>query len=243
MMATASNGLARIPRRNAPRRGVPARAAFAAVVSHSSRLRRVMPRRTRVIPIACSRFPRLIGHEGELQPAARRLGAEILGPDAQKGAPRLPPPGAARQRERAQQTRKQERRETDGRPRERSARQKRPPEHEQEKRRRRRHAATQVVEDLPSGDEGQVIPGDARARPHERKQPPENLPIAAHPAVLSPGVGEDARGIVVHDLDVGHQGRARVEPFEQVVRQQGVLRDAAIERLCECIDVVQPLSP
>ena len=79
-------------------------------------------------------------------------------------------------------------------------------------------------------DERQAIALQARARRHERKQPPQDLPVAAHPAVLAPRVREDARRIVVHDLDVGDQRRARVEALEQVVRQQRVLRHAALER-------------
>ena len=37
-------------------------------------------------------------------------------------------------------------------------------------------------------------------------------------------------GIVVDDLDVGDERGARVQPFEQVVREQRVLRHAALER-------------
>ena len=98
------------------------------------------------------------------------------------------------------------------------------PSDEQQQRRRRQQAAPQVVEDLPAGDERQAIARHAAPRRHEWKQPPQDLPVAAHPAVLPPRVGQHAGGIVVHDLDVGDERRARVEPLEQVVREQRVLR-------------------
>ena len=85
-----------------------------------------------------------------------------------------------------------------------------------------------------------------RCRPvagrHERKEPPQDLPVAAHPAVLASRVREDARRIVVDDLDVGDEGRARVEALEEVVRQQRVLRHAALERRDERVDVVEALA-
>ena len=80
------------------------------------------------------------------------------------------------------------------------------------------------------------------ARGHDGKQPPENLPVAPYPAVLAPRVGEDARGVVVHDLDVGHQRRARVESLEQIVREQRVLRHAPFERRRKGIDVVESFA-
>ena len=80
------------------------------------------------------------------------------------------------------------------------------------------------------------------ARRHERKEPPQDLPVAAHPAVLASRVREDARRIVVDDLDVGDEGRPRIEALEQIVRQQRVLRHAALERRDERVDVVEALA-
>ena len=54
----------------------------------------------------------------------------------------------------------------------------------------------------------------------------QDLPVAAHPAVQAPRVGEDARRVVVDDLDVGDEGRARVEALEEVVGEERVLGDA-----------------
>ena len=109
-------------------------------------------------------------------------------------------------------------------------------------RRRRHQAAPQIVEDLPARDERQAIALQARTGRHERKEPPQDLPVAAHPAVLASRVREDARRIVVDDLDVGDEGRPRIEALEEVVRQQRVLRHAPFERRHERIDVVEALA-
>ena len=55
-------------------------------------------------------------------------------------------------------------------------------------------------------------------------------------------MGEDARGVVVDDLDVGDERRARVEPLEEVVRQERVLGHAPLERGHERVHVVEPLA-
>ena len=104
---------------------------------------------------------------------------------------------------------------------------------------RLRRRLSRIFQRAMSGRRLRVRPG---ARRHERKQPPQDLPVAAHPAVLPPRVREDARRVVVHDLDVGDERRARVEPLEQIVRQQRVLRHAALERRRERVDVVEPLA-
>ncbi len=101
-----------------------------------------------------------------------------------------------------------------------------PPGHQERHGRRRHQAAPQVVEDLPPRDERQPIAPPAGARRHHGQQPPQDLPVAAHPAMLAFRMREHARRIVVDDLDVGDERRARVQPLEQVVRQQGVLRHA-----------------
>jgi hypothetical protein len=55
-------------------------------------------------------------------------------------------------------------------------------------------------------------------------------------------VREDARGIVVDQLEIARERGARVEAFEEVVRQQRVLGHALAERLAERVDVDQPLA-
>ena len=185
---------------------------------------------------------RVVGDKRELQSEAGRGSLQILGRGSQKDVPRLVAPRPREHLECARQPGKGQCCQPDGGPYRRMARQGRPAEHEQEEERGRQQAASQVVENFPPADEWQMIPCQAGARRHERKQPPEDLPVATHPAVLPSRVGEDAGRIVVHHLDVGHQRRASVEPLEQIVREQRVLRHAALERRRERIDVVQAFA-
>ncbi len=89
---------------------------------------------------------------------------------------------------------------------------------------------------------GSVIALQAAARRHERKQPEEDLPVAANPAVLPSRVRQHARRVVVDELDVRHQRDPRVQPLEQIVREQRVLRHRIFERRGERVDVVQALA-
>ena len=79
------------------------------------------------------------------------------------------------------------------------------------------------------------------ARRDGREQPEQDLPVAANPPVLAPGVREHARRIFIDQLDVRDERDARVQAFEQVVRQQRVLRNRIFERRGERVDVVQAL--
>ena len=63
-----------------------------------------------------------------------------------------------------------------------------------------------------SGDERQRVALEPAPRRHQREQPEQDLPVAAHPAVLAPRVGEHARREVVHHLDVRDQRRRACRP-------------------------------
>ena len=76
----------------------------------------------------------------------------------------------------------------------------------------------------------------------EREQPAEDLPVAAGPAVLAAGVGQHAGGVVVHHLHVGDQAGAGVEPLEEIVGEEHVVRDPPVERRHEGVHVVEPLA-
>ena len=117
-----------------------------------------------------------------------------------------------------------------------------PPGDQQRQQRRRHQAAAQVVENLPAADRGQRIALEPAPRRHEREQPEQDLPVPSHPPVLAPRMRQHARRVVVYQLDVRHQPDARVQPFEQVVRQERVLRHRVLERLDEGIDVIQALA-
>ena len=130
----------------------------------------------------------------------------------------------------------------DGRPDAGAPRQRQPPRHQQRQQRRRHEAAAQVVENLPAPDRRQRVALEAAPRRHEGEQPEQDLPVAAHPPVLPPCVRQHARRVVVHELDVRHQRDACVQPFEQIVGEQRVLRHRVFERRDEGVDVVEPLA-
>jgi len=55
-------------------------------------------------------------------------------------------------------------------------------------------------------------------------------------------VGQDVRREVVHHLHVGDQGGSGVDALEEIVREEGVFRDAALQGRRERVDDVQPLA-
>ena len=60
--------------------------------------------------------------------------------------------------------------------------------------------------------------------------------------MLTTGVREHAGRILVHDLHVGNERDACVQPLEQIVRQERVLRHAVLEGSHEGVDVIQTLA-
>ena len=102
----------------------------------------------------------------------------------------------------------------------------------------RHEAASEVVEDLPLTDEREAVLHETLRRRDQWEEPGEDLPVAAHPAVLPPRVREDVGGVVVHHLHVGDERGARVQPLKEIVRQQRVLGDAPADGRPEGIDVV-----
>ena len=82
----------------------------------------------------------------------------------------------------------------------------------------------------------------ARLVRHASEQPLRDLPVAAHPAMLAPGVGAVVRGIVVDDFDVGEQPHARVGAFDQVVAEQRIAGEAAFEHGMQSVDFIDALA-
>ncbi len=107
---------------------------------------------------------------------------------------------------------------------------------------RRHQAAAQVVENLPARNQREPIALDAVACRDKRKQPQQNLPVAADPAVLAAGVCQHAGWVFVHQLDVRDERDTSVQPFEQIVRQQRIFGDRVFERRGERVDVVQAFA-
>ena len=74
------------------------------------------------------------------------------------------------------------------------------------------------------------------------KHPLHHLPVAAHPAMFAAGVGAVVRGVVVDDLDIGGEAGAGVGAFDEVVTEQGVAGEAAIEHGVQCGDFVDAFA-
>ena len=104
---------------------------------------------------------------------------------------------------------------------------------------RLRRRLSKILKRLMSGRRLRSKPVRVR---HQGQEPAQDLPVAAHPAVLAPRVGEHARRVVVDQLESLDERRARVEALEQVVRQERVLGHAPVERRAERVDVDQPLA-
>ncbi len=177
--------------------------------------------------------PRLVREQRESERQVRSADDEIPADRAHVTA--LGDAEAARHQ--AGQERK-ERGNTDGcedeaRPCERGSRD-RPPDHQREKGRRSGQRPAQVVEHLPTTDEGN--------RGATLQDPRQQLPVTARPAVLAGGGDLVVRGELLEELDVGHQPGARERALEQIVAQQRVLGDPPGERGLERIDVVDAFS-
>ena len=178
-----------------------------------------------------------------MQGESGRFRRERTADAAEVDPPGLVALGSTERRQQQRVDRKSQGENHEGGPRQRRARQQGPAGHEERRRHRRDEAAAEIVENLEARNERQLIALDAAcAVAHEREEPTQDLPVAAHPAMLPPGMGQDARRIVVHQLDIGDQRRAGVDPLEQVVREQRVLGHPPLERRAEGVDVVEPLA-
>ena len=80
--------------------------------------------------------------------------------------------------------------------------------------------------------------GDAAAA----EDPGQQLPVAAHPAMLARRRDVVARGKFLDHLDVGDQTGARENALQQIVAEHRVLRNAALERGLEDVDIVDALA-
>ena len=94
--------------------------------------------------------------------------------------------------------------------------------------------AAQVVHHLQTGDRWK--------RSVPAQDPGEELPVAPHPAVLA---GERhlvvARELLEH-FDVADQARPGEAAFEEVVAEEGVFRNSAVQCSLEGVDLVYPFA-
>ena len=168
----------------------------------------------------------LVREEHDREPAAR----QGLGP---------PPPGGDEPQRRGREH-ERERRE---RPEDGAAREPEPAEHEQREREGRDQAAPQVVGDLPAIDERELVPESLPAlRGDLGQEPGQQLPVTAQPAVHAHGIRGVVLRIAFEEHDVGGQRRATVDPLEEVVADERVLRDATFDAAHERVHVVDAFA-
>ncbi len=106
-----------------------------------------------------------------------------------------------------------------------------------------RQGPAQVVEQLPPSDQGEGgFPGGSVCLAAEAKDPGQQLPIAAGPAMLASCGDLVARREFLDDLDVGGQARAREDPLQEIMAEDGVIRNPAGQRSLENVDIVDSLA-
>src|SRR5215472_6785693 len=75
-----------------------------------------------------------------------------------------------------------------------------------------------------------------------RKQPLQDLPVPADPAMLAPAVRAEVRRIVVNQLELADQARPRINSLDQVVTQNGVGGKTIPKNLVKNFHLVDSLS-
>ena len=107
----------------------------------------------------------------------------------------------------------------------------------------RQQAAPQVVEQFPARQRRQGVGRTAAiGSGHTGQQPAQQLPVAAHPAITSAGIGLIGGRILFIQQHVGQQGRAQVAAFQQVMAENPVFRKALTQRALEGVDIVNTLA-
>ncbi len=108
---------------------------------------------------------------------------------------------------------------------------------------RRRQCPPQIVEHLPEADQRKRARAPiTEGRVATTKNPGQQLPVAAGPAVLTRGGHVVARRKLFDDLDIGSQTGAGEYSLEKIVTQKRALRHAAVQRGLERIHVVDALA-
>ena len=105
----------------------------------------------------------------------------------------------------------------------------------------RRKGTPDIVQHLPAAQRrhARTLLRIAKTDP---QNPGQQLPVAAHPAVLARHLDIVARGKFLHQLDVGGQCGAREHAFEQIVAQDGVFGNLLQQCAFKGIDVVDALA-
>src|SRR5207253_8273660 len=95
--------------------------------------------------------------------------------------------------------------------------------------------SAQVVEHLPAIDAWNAATGAS-------KDPRQQLPVAARPAVLPRGRQFCVGRKIIEELDIDDQPAAGEDTFKQVMAQDRVIRHTPCQSRFEHIDVIQTLA-
>ena len=93
-----------------------------------------------------------------------------------------------------------------------------------------------------SGESGLTLAPVRRVPTTVVAEPRERLPVAAHPAMQARGRGEVVGRVVVEHLDVARKRGAQERALDEVVREQRVLGEAALEHAGEDVDLEDALA-
>jgi hypothetical protein len=115
-------------------------------------------------------------------------------------------------------------------PRDRRSGKDRPSGREERDERGRQEAPAKIVENFPAGDGRQRIRDDPPVFiRHGVPGPARDLPVAAHPS-MQPGREREIVGrVIVDQVDVGGEPRAREGTLEQIVAEQPVLGNTPLQ--------------
>ena len=94
--------------------------------------------------------------------------------------------------------------------------------------------AAQIVDHLPAGDRGHSRLG--------AEQIGQKLPVAPRPAMMAGNIDIVACRIVFHHFDITDERGTGIAALEQIVAQNGVFTDLAIERRFEKVDVIKSFA-
>ncbi|MCY1500932.1 hypothetical protein D9M68_349900 [compost metagenome] len=99
---------------------------------------------------------------------------------------------------------------------------------------KRDQRATQVVVHLPAPEHRQPV--------REIEDVGQQLPVATRPAMLARHLDLVAGREVLDELDVGDQRATHIGTFEQIVAENGIFLDPALQRRLEGVDMVEALA-
>jgi ABC-type lipoprotein export system ATPase subunit len=186
--------------------------------------------------------PGLVGQHGDRHECLGKSHDGVVAHRAQVAALRdSPPPGNDAVEDRDQGRHRHGAHEETGPQERRNARQG-PRRRRQEKRRWGNEASTKIVDHLPSAQGGDARPrSPASGVARVAQDPGDELPVAAHPAMLAARGHLVVRGELLEEIHVRQQPGACEQALEEIVAEKRVLRCLSVERRLEGLDVVDPL--